>query len=188
MFDNKSLWSIVLKELLHAAMHSPSALECFTGQASIDLLIPVYTGYPLQVFDSKLVTAVCIQVKNRAKADHPFNANIIAKNHFDFLGRDRRILYLQLEIGLSTPKTQTFITKDNRTFACLFAGDGAKTFAVFEGEFKLQSAMQALRTEMLPKSTGKEKDIVGQYRRFGVHSWAEKYPPTSTAAKHTLSD
>ena len=167
-----------IQDLLHGLLRQHCALQLCFGQHHWDLLIPIYFGDLDQGFDASQLSAVLLQVNNRAnRAKVP-----LGKEYREmFTGwNPRLVISVQMELGVMDSAIETTIrwpelgTGEPCIFGIRVLGGGKETYPVLR-KHGLEDACARLMKTLVSENSGIESIICEKMVRFNSHTHKERY-------------
>lgn len=172
-----------MQDLLHNLIRQQAALQLAVCQEDWDLLIPVYYGNMDQAFDCSRLSAILIQVKNRAKQTNISTAVLKLKNYSKFFSYTKDpILYILMDLGTSKTDFEILsLAKSEDMQRHLFGihtlGADMSTFPCLKG---ISEAAQRMLRHVVPEDTDDRREehnaACQRNIRFRYHDWESRFP------------
>ena len=166
------------RELMHGCILQHAALQCAFGQPIWDLIIPVYIGDTSDSLRQENISAILIQVKNRAKV-----MRLSLKNHRSdyqqYFGGSwcQPLLSILVDLGAKTPYIQFADSFNDTVYGLSVGGTGAGVYGLGNAPLGVHQACNQLLAELVcPNGADFHGEICDQNVRFRYHTFRGRFP------------
>ena len=169
-----------MAELLHNLMFTQAALQLCSNQKTWDLLLPIYLGDPEDDFNSNLLTALMIQVKNRQR-NQPYIIN--KANHATFFPVGTPVITIILELGVEQGGISPIGSFRDDVFGFKISGLGTEIYECLE-----KAMVKPLKSLLAVSTAAIQDDVSSRNMRFRHHTWSDRFPSLNIHRKDIGAD